>query len=42
VNEEYLVELGLLEQKKDLLNPLPVLFKAQLHGQKDRVFFSGT
>jgi len=22
-------------------NPLPLLFKALLHGQKDRVFFSG-
>jgi hypothetical protein len=24
-----------------VLSPLPVLFKALLHGQKDRVFFSG-
>jgi hypothetical protein len=24
-----------------LFNPLPLLFKALLHGQKDRVFFSG-
>jgi hypothetical protein len=23
------------------VNPLPLLFKALLHGQKDRVFFSG-
>jgi len=23
------------------INPLPLLFKALLHGQKDRVFFSG-
>jgi hypothetical protein len=26
---------------KDFLNPLPLLFKALRHGQKDRVFFSG-
>jgi hypothetical protein len=24
-----------------VINPLPLLFKALLHGQKDRVFFSG-
>jgi hypothetical protein len=24
-----------------IIDPLPLLFKALLHGQKDRVFFSG-
>jgi hypothetical protein len=26
---------------KQLINPLPLLFKALLHGQKDCIFFSG-
>jgi hypothetical protein len=32
---------GILICNKPLFNPLPLLFKALLHGQKDRVFFSG-
>jgi hypothetical protein len=33
--------MGKTEYTMDRINPLPLLFKALLHGQKDRVFFSG-
>jgi hypothetical protein len=35
------LNLGMKENMCYLFKPLPLLFKALLHGQKDRVFFSG-
>jgi hypothetical protein len=37
-----LIREAVMSQSEHLLfNPFPLLFKALLHGQKDRVFFSG-
>jgi hypothetical protein len=36
-----LFPISLLIRHECCINPLPVLFKALLHGQEDRVFFTG-
>jgi hypothetical protein len=39
IKEEMYILLMIM--KNSYLNPMPLLFKALLHGQKDHIFFSG-